>query len=175
MGPPAAEAWLSAGRVGRPHGLDGSFHVTRPRPQLLALGVAMRVAGADTEVVRRAGTDDRPILRLRGFDGREAAEALRGEDLLVARQAAPALEDGAFWAEDVAGLRVVDGTTEVGRVRRMVGLPSCEALEVERAGLPDLLVPLVRDAVRALDLDGGRVDVDLAFLGEHPAPGGDGG
>ena len=49
--------------------------MTRPRPQLLALGVAMRVAGADTEVVRRAGTDDRPILRLRGFDGREAAEA----------------------------------------------------------------------------------------------------
>jgi 16S rRNA processing protein RimM len=170
--PPAREAaaWLSGGRVGRPHGLDGSFHVTRPRAQLLALGVAMRVGGADTEIVRRAGTDDRPILRLRGFDGREAAEALRGEDLLVARQAAPTLEDGAFWAEDVAGLRVVDGATEVGRVRRLVGLPSCEALEVERAGRPDLLVPLVRDAVRAVDLEGGCVDVDLAFLGEHAAP-----
>jgi 16S rRNA processing protein RimM len=167
--PDAAAAWLSGGRVGRPHGLDGSFHVTRPRPQLLALGVAMRVAGMDTEIVRRAGTDHRPILRLRGFDGREAAEALRGEDLLVARQAAPALEDGAFWAEDVAGLRVVDGAAEVGRVRRLVGLPSCEALEVERAGRPDLLVPLVRDAVRAVDLEGGRVDVNLAFLGESGA------
>ena len=175
--PPAEEAaaWLSGGRVGRPHGLDGSFHVTRPRPQLLALGVALRVAGADTEVVRRAGTDDRPILRLRGFEGREAAEALRGEDLLVARQGAPALEDGAFWAEDVAGLRVVDGATEVGHVRRMVGLPSCEALEVERAGRPDLLIPLVRDAVRTMDLEERRVDVDLAFLGEHPAPAEDGG
>ena len=149
--------------------------MTRPRPQLLVLGVAIRVAGADTEVVRRAGTDDRPILRLRGFEGREAAEALRGEELLVARHAAPELEDGAFWAEDVAGLQVVDGATEVGRVRRLVGLPSCEALEVERAGRPDLLVPLVRDAVRAVDLDGGRVDVDLAFLGERSAPAEDGG
>ncbi len=27
--------WLPAGRIGRPHGLDGSFHVTRPRPGLL--------------------------------------------------------------------------------------------------------------------------------------------
>lgn len=170
----AAAAWLSGGRVGRPHGLDGSFHVTRPRPQLLALGVPMRVGGAETEIVRRAGTDERPILRLRGFDGREAAEALRGDDLLVARQAAPALEDGAFWAEDVAGLRVVDGAAEVGRVRRLVGLPSCEALEVERAaGGGDLLVPLVRDAVRRLDLQEGCVDVDLGFLGEAPAdPGG---
>ena len=26
---------VPAGRVGRPHGLDGSFHVTRPVPALL--------------------------------------------------------------------------------------------------------------------------------------------
>jgi 16S rRNA processing protein RimM len=171
----AAAAWLSGGRVGRPHGLDGSFHVTRPRPQLLSLGVAVRVAGADTEIVRRAGTDDRPILRLRSFEGRDAADALRGEELLVARHEAPALEEGAFWAEDVAGLRVVDGAAEVGRVRQLVGLPSCEALEVERTGRPDLLVPLVRDAVRAVDLEGGCIDVDLAFLGEQHAPAEDAG
>ena len=53
----------------------------------------------------------------------------------------------------------------VGVVRRLLALPSCEALEVAREGEDDLLVPLVRDAVRAVDPDARRVDVDLRFLG----------
>jgi 16S rRNA processing protein RimM len=163
--------WLAAGRVGRPHGLDGSFHVTRPRGALLVLGSTVRIADGEAKIVRRAGTDERPILRLAGHEGREAAEALRGHELLVHRAAAPALEDDEWYAEDLEGCRVVDGTVEVGQVRRLVALPSCEALEVERAGQGDLLVPLVRDAVRSVDVSRGVVDVDLAFLGEEqPSP-----
>ena len=43
---------LNAGRVGRPHGLDGSFHVTRPRGMLLTLGGALRIGDDVFEVVR---------------------------------------------------------------------------------------------------------------------------
>ena len=164
-GSPSSD-WLVAGRVGRPHGLDGSFHVTRPRPALLPLGGEVRVGERSAEIVRRAGTDDRPILRLGGFEGREAAEGLRGHDLLVARSAAPPLEDDEWYAEDLVGLRVVDRGREVGTVGRLVPLPSVEALEVERPAGEALLVPLVRDCVRHVDLDGRVVDVDLAFLGD---------
>jgi 16S rRNA processing protein RimM len=48
----------------------------------------------------------------------------------------------------------------------MLPLPSCEALEVARADGPDLLIPMVRDAVRSIDVPGRRIDVDLSFLGE---------
>jgi 16S rRNA processing protein RimM len=163
--------WLAAGRVGRPHGLDGSFHVTRPRGALLTLGTVVRIDDDEAEIVRRAGTDERPILRLAGHDGRAAAELLRGRDLLVHRTAAPALEEDEWYAEDLAGCRVVDGTAAVGEVRRLVALPSCEALEVARADGSELLVPLVRDAVRSVDVGAGIVDVDLEFLGEsEPTP-----
>ena len=158
--------WLAAGRVGRPHGLDGSFHVTRPRAALLPLGAKVRVGGAEAEIVRRAGTDERPILRLAGHEDRESAEALRGSDLLVHREAAPPLGDDEWYAEDLEGCRVVDGEVAVGSVRRLLALPSCEVLEVEREGGGDLLVPLVRDAVRSVDVAAGVVDVDLAFLHE---------
>jgi 16S rRNA processing protein RimM len=162
---PASE-WLVAGRVGRPHGLDGSFHVTRPRPALLPLGGSLRIGAREAEIVRRSGTDDRPILRLDVAVSREDALALRSEDLLVARAAAPALEEDEWYAEDLHGLRVVDGPTPVGTVVELRALPSCEVLEVEREGRDVLLVPLVRDAVRSVDLAAGTVDVDLAFLGE---------
>ena len=165
--PGAGREWLDAGHIGRPHGLDGSFHVTRPRSALLPLGGTVMVAGAPVEIVRRSGTAENPILRLAGHDSREAVEVLRGRELLVARTDAPPLEDEEWYAEDLEGCAVVDGDRPVGRVRRLMALPSCEALEVERDGADDLLVPLVRDAVRSVDIGAARIDVDLAFLGEE--------
>jgi 16S rRNA processing protein RimM len=156
---------LVAGRVGRPHGLDGSFHVVEPRPRLLA-SASLTLRGRPFRVQRRAGTDERPILRLEGVADRDAADALRGADLLVERTAAPALGDDEWYAADLEGCAVFDGAVSLGRVRRLVALPSCEALEVEREGAPDLLVPLVRDAVRSVDLGARRIDVDRDFLGE---------
>ena len=187
--------WLAGGVVGRPHGLDGSFHVLSPRPALLALGTTVRAAGRDAAVVRLAGTDERPIVRLAGVDTREAADALRGTELLVPRSVAPPLEDDEWWAEDLVGCRVVDGERALGRVIRLMPLPSCEVLEVAPEGgggssasgsgergsgeggagasgsgdqppAAPFLVPLVRDAVRRVDVGAKIIDVDVAFLGD---------
>ena len=52
---------------------------------------------------------------------------------------------------------------------RLLALPSCEVLEVTRKDdptRPELLVPLIKDAVRDVDLDERVIDVDLRFLGE---------
>jgi 16S rRNA processing protein RimM len=152
---------LSAGRVGRPHGLDGSFHVTRPRAPLLALGGSVRVAGAVREIVRRSGTPERPILRLGGIDDRPGAETVRGEELLVERADAPELPAGEYWAEDLEGCAVVtpDGR-ELGHVQQLRALPSCEVLEVG-----ELLIPMVADAVLEISIAQRRIVVDPAFLG----------
>jgi 16S rRNA processing protein RimM len=157
---------MEAGRVGRPHGLDGSFYVTRPEPGLLRSGAVILVDGRPVRIERRAGTDAHPILRLAGHAGRAAAEALRGAQLSVRDEDLPPLEAGEFWAHELEGCVVWDGDARVGEVRRMVALPSCEALEVARPGGGELLVPMVRDAVRAIDVRARRIDVDLGFLGE---------
>ncbi|MBV8429699.1 MAG: 16S rRNA processing protein RimM [Solirubrobacterales bacterium] len=160
------EGWLRAGLVGRPHGLDGSFHVREPTPALLAQGKLVVIDGQEREIVRRAGDDQRPIVRLGGCDDREAAEALRGAVLMVPRPEAPQLEEDEWWEEDLVGCVVRDGDREVGTVRRLLGLPSVDVLEVARSqGEQDLLVPLVRDAVRSVDVDQKLIDVDLGFLG----------
>jgi 16S rRNA processing protein RimM len=152
--------YLEAGRVGRAHGLDGAFHVTGPRPRLLTLGTKLDVG----EIVRRGGTDEKPVIRVAGCETREAAEALHGRPLQVELADAPELEPGEYWAHELEGLAVTDGAREVGIVRRMVELPSVEVLEVERADGSELLVPMIGDAIRALDVPGRRVDVNLEFL-----------
>ncbi len=157
---------MAAGRVGRAHGLDGSFYVTRPRAALLNAGATVTVAGAAREIVRRAGTDDHPIVRLEGVADRGAAEALRGEELTIAAEQAPSLAEGEWWAHELEGCAVLDGGRTVGTVARLIELPSCEVLEVQRAGGGEpLLVPMVSDAIRAVEPQQRRIEIDGSFLG----------
>jgi 16S rRNA processing protein RimM len=156
---------LFAGRIGRPHGLDGSFHVQEAAPELLEVGMTVFVEEGETEIVARKGTAEAPILRLAIAGDRDAAVALRGRSLSVARSGAPELPSDEYWAEDLVGCSVVAGGERVlGSVRRMLAYPSCELLELddEERGT---LIPLVRDAIRSIDLDARRIEVDAEFLG----------
>ena len=169
-----AHASMPAGRVGRPHGLDGSFYVTAPRPRLLSPGTNVNVGGRSVALVRRAGTDRHPIVRLQGVEDREQARALRGMELTVDREEAPALEADEWWAHELEGCEVFDGARRVGVVARMVEYPSCEALEVARPEGGELLVPMVKDAIRSVRVQQRRIEIDLGFVEEaRPAGGGE--
>jgi len=155
--------------VGRSHGLDGSFYVTRPRARLLTLGAVLTVDGRMAAIVRRAGTEQRPIVRLEGVSDRFGAEELRGLELTVDSRDAPALAEGEWWAHELEGCAVCDGEQLLGTVIRLIELPSCEALEVRptQGGEP-VLVPLVKDAVRTVDPAAQRIEVNLEFLNLAP-------
>jgi 16S rRNA processing protein RimM len=157
---------LQAGRVGRAHGLDGSFYVTGARPRLLAIGTPVTVNGRTFPIVRLAGIEKRPIVRLDGVDDRAGAEALRGLPLTVDELNVPTLSPDEWWAHELEGCVVYDGERRVGVVSSMIELPSCEALEVRREDGCELIVPLVRDAVRRVDVADQQIDVDMGFVGE---------
>ena len=144
-----------AGRVGRPHGLDGSFHV-REAKDPFAEGVLVTVGGTERRVERRSGTDAAPLIRLEGVTSREAAAALTGERLTVAEAAAPLAEDE-WLADDLIGCEV----TGAGTVTRVVAGPSCDVLELDDG----TLVPLVGDAIKSIDAEARRIEVDRHFLG----------
>jgi 16S rRNA processing protein RimM len=135
--------------VGKPHGLDGSFYVDGPRHELPE-GTTLTIAGAEHRVERRAGTDERPLIRLGGVDD---ARPLRGELMLVEEE----LAEGEWLASDLVGLRVAG----LGAVARVVDGPSCSVLELDDG----TLVPFVSDAVERVDLDAGEIHVNEDFLG----------
>ena len=153
------ERLVTAGRVGKPHGLDGSFHVGDAQHPLEP-GTVLTVGGTSRRVERLAGTADRPLLRLEGVSDREAAAALGGELLLVASE----LVEGEWLAEDLVGCRV-DG---LGTVARVIAGSSCDLLELDDGAL----VPLVGDAIESVDIAGRTIEVDERFLGQDRAAGG---
>jgi 16S rRNA processing protein RimM len=141
---------VTAGRVGKPHGLDGSFYVDAPR-HALPEGCTVFLQSQARTVERRAGTDDRPLVRLTGVSD---PRALRGEALLVEDE----LAEGEWLASDLIGCRVpeLDGV-----VARIIDAPSCSVLELEDG----TLIPLISDAVERVDLDAREIHVNRDFLG----------
>jgi 16S rRNA processing protein RimM len=142
---------VSAGRVGRAHGHDGSFYVEDAQHGL-ALGTELSVAGRAHTVERRGGTDSRPLIRLSGVGD---ARALRGELLLVE----DALDEREWLAADLVGCRV-EG---LGEVARVIDAPSCPLLELDDG----TLVPFVSDAILAVDVEARSITADEGWLGER--------
>jgi 16S rRNA processing protein RimM len=138
---------VTAGRVGKPHGLDGSFYV-EGASHPLAVGTTLTIADRPHRVERRAGTDERPLIRLSGVrDPRE----LRDELLLVEAE----LADDEWLAADLLRCSVPGR----GRVVRVLDGPSCSVLELEDG----TLVPFVSDAIRSVE--GGEIQLNEDFLG----------
>jgi 16S rRNA processing protein RimM len=140
--------------------------VTAPKARLLPLGTLVRVAGRTAKIVRRAGTDARPIVRLEGVEDRAAAEALRGLPLTVSQEQAPSLAADEWWSRELESCAVSDRGRRIGTVARVLELPSCEALEVElTSGGPALLAQMVKEAVLRVDTARGAIEIDGEFLG----------
>jgi 16S rRNA processing protein RimM len=146
------EELVTVGRVGRPHGLDGSFVVERPSeaPERFAKGAIVLVEGERAEVVssKRVG-GGRIAIRLD-----RAVE--RGAELTVPRAELPELPDDEYYVFELVGLEVVDeGGTVLGHVEEVQPYPANDVLALDTG----LMLPLVEDCVRQVDLDGGRIVV----------------
>jgi 16S rRNA processing protein RimM len=139
-------------KVGRPHGLDGSFYVDGPIDE----GATVVIGDNEFTVVARKGTDAKPIIRLTGIENRDAAEALRGETLSPTSDERPATSDDEWPIEDLIGCRI-EG---VGEVTGVLEGMSCDVLEVG-----DELIPLVTDAVTGVDVENKVIQVNREFLG----------
>jgi 16S rRNA processing protein RimM len=139
---------VTAGRVGKPHGLDGSFYVEGARHDLPD-GATVTI-GSDTYTLdRRAGTDERPLIRLAGISD---PRPLGGELLLVEDE----LAEDEWLAADLAGCSVPG----LGAVTQVMDAPSCSVLELEDG----TLIPFVSDAIERVDLDAREIHVRPDFL-----------
>ena len=135
----------TVGRVGRAHGVDGSFWVEGQLPD----GATVR----GLPVERIGGSDDRPLARLPGVGDRKAAVALAGEPVLAESE----LDADEWLVSDLVGAEVVG----IGYVERVIAAPSCSLLEVD-----DLLIPFIKDAITKIEP--GRIEVNHKFLGLTP-------
>ena len=147
---------VPVGRVGRPHGLDGSFFVDGPseRTEVFAAGAVLFVDGEPLKVVAsKRGSQNRPVIRLE-------RRVERGGELAVPRDTLPELGKDEYYAFQLVGLVVEEeGGRVLGLVRDVVDYPANDVLELDSG----VSLPLVEACVRQVDLEGGRIVVGPGF------------
>ena len=160
---------LVVGRIGKPHGIRGELTVEvrtdapeiRFAPGSVLVTDPARVGPITVEAVR--WHSGRLLLRVEGVHDRTAAEGLRGVVLSADVPDDEIPEDPEeFYDHQLRGLSVVtaDGTV-IGVVDDVVHLPSQDLLGVKRDAGREVLVPFVAEIVTGIDVDAGRITVDL--------------
>ena len=104
---------------------------------------------------------DRLVLKLAGIDDANEAAALRGRLLEASRDDLPESAADEVWVDDWVGLEVVETGRVLGRVIGLVPTGGTDLLEIERADGGTFFVPLAREMLKAVDLETGRLEVEL--------------
>jgi 16S rRNA processing protein RimM len=154
---PSEPELVAIGRVGRSHGLDGSFFVEGPsdRPDAFARGAVVYVDGVAAKIVAsKRGSQNRPVIRLE-------RRVERGAELAVPRASLPALGEDEYYAFQLVGLAVEEeGGRVLGRVQEVLDYPANDVLELDSG----VSLPLVEACVRKVDVEGGRIVVAPGFV-----------
>jgi len=159
------EAWVVMGRVAAPFGIKGWVKVQpySEDPDALADFESWRVGhdGQQVHYTVEAVQDhgNALVAKLAGIDDRDAAYALRGQEVSVPRSALPAPEENAFYWSDLIGLTAVNREgIELGRVDSLMETGAHDILVVR--GKRQHLIPFVAAFVGRVDLAGGTIEVD---------------
>jgi 16S rRNA processing protein RimM len=155
---------IVVGRVGRAHGLDGAVHLEGHGGGVsLGPGLEVTLGGRRAMIVERRGTDQRPILRFDCAADRDAAEALRGQEVEVPAATLPEPDPDAYLHVDLIGCRVTAGERELGAVADVLVYPANDVLDI-RGGEEPVLLPFVEDVVLSVDVAGRRIAIRDDFL-----------
>jgi 16S rRNA processing protein RimM len=171
------ESWVLLAHIVRPQGRRGEVladiftdfpeHFAKRkqlflRPPAKSKDDAMRAVDVVTHWLHKG----RVVLKFAQVDSMTEAENLRGFDLVIPREARMPLTGDAVYVSDLLGMRVIDvsrgGSTNAGEITDVEPEGAGPAMLVIRtqAG-EELLIPFVRAYLRRMDIEGGRVEMDL--------------
>ena len=161
--------FYNVGKIVNTHGIRGDVRV-----MLTTDFVAERFAKGQDLYLQQAGEPLKLTVELArqhkgfilvkfvGYDNINDVQAFRDHELMVSGKDQQPLEDGQYYYHQIIGLSVktVDGE-ELGTIKEILSPGANDVWVVQRDGKKDLLLPVIDDVVKDVDLDAGEVTVEL--------------
>ena len=153
-------------RIGAAHGVRGAVRLWTFTEDPLAVkdyGPLMTKDGTrQFEVTHAREAKDHLVVTLKGVASRDDAERLNGLELYIPRDRLPDTDDGEYYHTDLIGLAAVTTTEQpLGKVIAIHNFGAGDIIEIAPQQGATMLLPFTNAVVPTVDLDGGRVVIDL--------------
>ena len=155
------KAYIEAGRIVNTHGVAGEvkIEVWLDSPAFMKRFPRLFLGERENAVKSARVQKNFLLCKLEGIDDVNAAMALKGKVVYVAREDAK-LPKGSFFLQDILGARVVDEEgREIGTLVDVLERPASNIYVVR--GETEHLIPAVPEFIRATDAERGIVTVHL--------------
>ena len=157
---------ICVARIGAAHGVRGAVKLWTFTEDPLAVtryGQLMTKDGArQFEVTHVREAKGHLVATLKGIATREEAERLNGVELYVAREKLPATDENEYYHADLIGLAAVDAAGgPLGRVIAIHNFGAGDIIEIAPPNGATMLLPFSNAVVPTVDLEGGRVVIEL--------------
>lgn len=161
--------FVEMGVLGRASGIRGEIRVNwyGESPEI-SVGPLWLQAGKlpprKVQVTHARVHQGMPVIQLEGVNDRTAAEALRGQLVLMPEEALPPVTDEELYLHELIGLSVVDDATgePLGVLDHVLFSGDADELEIWAIMTPkdeEILLPAVPEFVPHIDLDAGIIRV----------------
>lgn len=162
------EDLFQVGAVTNTHGLRGEvkvFPTTDDPARYKELKEVIADTGRQRFVLEIAGVrffKQMVIVKFKGIDDINDVLKYKGAKLYVTRENAVKLEEGEYFLADLVGLRAETEEGKVlGSIRDVLQTGANDVYVIQNEDGKDLLVPAIKDCVKEIDLEGGRMVVHL--------------
>ena len=101
------------------------------------------------------------ILKIKGIDDRNMAEACKGKQIFITEKDLPELPEGQFYIRDLIGMTVLEDGNILGRVTDVIQNTAQDIFEVELKSGKKVLIPKVDRFVLNIDEQSREINVSL--------------
>src|SRR5258705_9747116 len=167
---------ICVARIGAAHGVRGAVKLWTFTEDPLAVQHYGPLLTKDARQFE--GTDVREakghlVATVKGVATREGAERLNGVELYVAREKLPATSEDEYYHADLVGVAAVNAAGEpLGRVIAIYNFGAGDIIEIAPPNGTTMLLPFSNAVVPTVDLEGGRVVIELPDEVEGDDPSG---
>ena len=150
--------FVQAGEIVTTHGVRGEVKVLcwLDDPEMLCEFDRCRIDGKEVimEQVRVQKTCN--LVKLKGIDTMEAAQAMRGKSIQLYRED---IDDEVIFAAELIGVEVFCVGTGIGKITDVLDYPGNSVYVIK--GEHEYMIPAVNEYILMTDVDGNRMDVKL--------------
>jgi len=154
------QQYLEAGTIVTTHGVHGEVKILpwADGPEFLTLFDRVFLQGKEYAVENARVQKTCVLMKLRGVDTVEAAQALRDQVVRVDRNDVE-LEEGTYFISDLIGLKVLCDDEELGVVKEIMTLPGNDVYVVK--GEHEYMIPGVKECIKEVDPAAGFIRVKI--------------